>query len=60
MPIITPSYPQQNSARNVMSSTRTVMQEEFQNSFAITEKIMGGKATWDILFEPPNFFNKYK
>jgi poly(A) polymerase len=36
------------------------MQEEFKNGLAITEDIMVGKATWDKLFEPPNFFGKYK
>lgn len=60
MPILTPAHPQQNSARNVMSSTQTIMQEEFQNSRGIAEKIMRGKSTWDKLFETPNFFNKYK
>jgi len=60
MPIITPAYPQQNSTFNVSCSTRTVMQEEFRNGFVITEEIMTGKATWDKLFEQPNFFMKYK
>jgi poly(A) polymerase len=60
MPIITPAYPQQNSTFNVSVSTRTVMQEEFKQGLAITEDIMVGKATWDKLFEPPNFFGKYK
>jgi poly(A) polymerase Pap1 len=26
----------------------------------MTEEIMTGKASWDKLFEPPNFFVKYK
>jgi poly(A) polymerase len=60
MPIITPAYPQQNSTFNVSLSTRTIMQEEFKQGLAITEDIMVGKATWDKLFEPPNFFGKYK
>ena len=60
MPIITPAYPQQNSTFNVSSSTRAVMQEEFKQGLTITEEIMMGKATWAKLFEPPNFFNKYK
>jgi poly(A) polymerase len=60
MPIITPAYPQQNSAFNVSISTRNVMQEEFQQGLAITEEIMAGKATWDKLFEPPDFFGKYR
>lgn len=36
------------------------MQEDFKQGLAITEDIMVGKATWDKLFEPPNFFGKYK
>jgi len=60
MPIITPAYPQQNSTFNVSKSTLRVMQEEFQASMAICEDIISGKAGWEKLFEPPNFFNKYK
>ncbi|XP_012215374.1 poly(A) polymerase type 3 [Linepithema humile] len=60
MPIITPAYPQQNSTFNVSVSTRTIMQEAFENGLTITEEIIIGKATWDKLFEPPNFFGKYK
>ncbi|PNF37421.1 Poly(A) polymerase gamma [Cryptotermes secundus] len=60
MPIITPAYPQQNSTFNVSISNRTIMQEEFKQGLAITEEIMVGKATWEKLFEPPNFFIKYR
>ncbi|KAJ8678749.1 hypothetical protein QAD02_014536 [Eretmocerus hayati] len=60
MPIITPAYPQQNSTFNVSLSTRAIMQEAFENGLSITEEIIMGKASWDKLFEPPNFFSKYK
>ncbi|XP_043483065.1 poly(A) polymerase type 3 isoform X1 [Leptopilina heterotoma] len=60
MPIITPAYPQQNSTFNVSMSTRTIMQDAFENGLSVTEEIIMGKATWDKLFEPPNFFTKYK
>ncbi|KAM3932155.1 poly(A) polymerase gamma [Leptodactylus fuscus] len=60
MPIITPAYPQQNSTYNASTSTRTIMIEEFRQGLAITDEILLGKADWSKLFEPPNFFQKYK
>ncbi len=60
MPIITPAYPQQNSTFNVSSSTRKVILSEFNEGMAITDEIMLGKASWDKLFQPPNFFLKYR
>lgn len=60
MPIITPAYPQQNSTYNVSTSTRTIMSEEFKYGLAVTDEILQGKAEWSKLFEPPNFFQKYK
>ncbi|KAI4898033.1 hypothetical protein NFI96_019255 [Prochilodus magdalenae] len=60
MPIITPAYPQQNSTYNVSTSTRTIMSEEFKYGLTVTDEILLGKADWSKLFEPPNFFQKYK
>ncbi|KAM4599332.1 poly(A) polymerase gamma-like [Fundulus diaphanus] len=60
MPIITPAYPQQNSTYNVSSSTRSIMTEEFKHGLSVTDEILQGKAEWPKLFEPPNFFQKYK
>ncbi|XP_041866773.1 poly(A) polymerase gamma isoform X2 [Melanotaenia boesemani] len=60
MPIITPAYPQQNSTYNVSTSTRTIMSEEFKHGLNVTDEILQGKAEWSKLFEPPNFFQKYK
>uniref|UniRef100_A0A6Q2ZK35 polynucleotide adenylyltransferase n=1 Tax=Esox lucius TaxID=8010 RepID=A0A6Q2ZK35_ESOLU len=60
MPIITPAYPQQNSTYNVSTSTRTIMSEEFKYGLSVTDEILQGKADWSKLFEPPNFFQKYK
>ncbi|XP_015757279.1 PREDICTED: poly(A) polymerase type 3-like [Acropora digitifera] len=60
MPIITPAYPQQNSSFNVSMSTRTIMKEEFDRGLNVTSDALIGKSTWDALFEPPNFFSKYK
>ncbi|KAK2568865.1 Poly(A) polymerase gamma [Acropora cervicornis] len=60
MPIITPAYPQQNSSFNVSMSTRTIMKEEFDHGLEVTNDALNGKSTWDALFQPPNFFTKYK
>lgn len=60
MPIITPAYPQQNSTFNVSLSTRTIMRQEFKQGLAITDEIMLGRTEWMKLFDPPNFFGKYK
>ncbi|XP_064002137.1 poly(A) polymerase gamma isoform X2 [Pogoniulus pusillus] len=60
MPIITPAYPQQNSSYNVSMSTRAVMVEEFKHGLAVTNEILQGKCGWSKLFEPMNFFRKYK
>ncbi|RWS05590.1 Poly(A) polymerase alpha-like protein, partial [Dinothrombium tinctorium] len=60
MPIITPAYPQQNSTFNVTTSTRTIIINEFKNALAICDSIAAGKAEWKDLFEPVNFFSKYR
>nr|XP_021150029.1 poly(A) polymerase gamma isoform X1 [Columba livia] len=60
MPIITPAYPQQNSTYNVSTSTRAVMVEEFKHGLEVTNEILQGKSDWSKLFEPLNFFQKYK
>ncbi|XP_063774289.1 poly(A) polymerase gamma isoform X2 [Pseudophryne corroboree] len=60
MPIITPAYPQQNSTYNASTSTRAIIVEEFRQGLAVTDEILQGKADWSKLFEPLNFFQKYK
>lgn len=60
MPIITPAYPQQNSTYNVTMSTKAVMEQELKEGLAVTQEIIQGKCLWDKLFEPSNFFQKYK
>jgi len=44
----------------VSNSTLKVMQGEFEASLKICEEIVAGKASWERLFEPPNFFCKYR
>ena len=60
MPIITPAYPQQNSAYNVTASTRTIIVDEIKRGFEICQQISHTKSEWSLLFEPRNFFSKYK
>uniref|UniRef100_A0A8C3A6Y4 Poly(A) polymerase n=1 Tax=Cyclopterus lumpus TaxID=8103 RepID=A0A8C3A6Y4_CYCLU len=60
MPIITPVYPQQNTAFNVSPSTLVIMTEEIQRGFAITENIQKKKADWSKLFGASNFLKKYQ
>ncbi|KAM6906815.1 poly(A) polymerase type 3-like, partial [Lycodopsis pacificus] len=60
MPIITPVYPQQNTAFNVSRSTFAVMMEEIQRGYAITEDVQKKKADWSKLFETPDFLQKYQ
>lgn len=60
MPIITPSYPQQNSTFNVTNSTKEIMKEEFNHASHMMDSIITGKAPWSALFEPVAFFTKYR
>lgn len=60
MPIITPAYPQQNSTYNVSQSTRTIMIEEIKRGFEICQDVFASKCEWSALFEPRNFFQRYK
>lgn len=60
MPIITPAYPQQNSTYNVTYSTRSIMIDEIKRGFEICQEIFANKLEWDSLFEPRNFFNRYR
>eukprot|EP01130_Rhizamoeba_saxonica_P006958 TRINITY_DN2788_c0_g3_i1.p1 TRINITY_DN2788_c0_g3~~TRINITY_DN2788_c0_g3_i1.p1 ORF type:complete len:624 (+),score=142.53 TRINITY_DN2788_c0_g3_i1:86-1957(+) len=60
MPIITPAYPSMNSTYNVSRSTMRIMQEEFKRGEQITIDIEAGKKKWEDLFEPNNFFSRYK
>ncbi|CAN0406659.1 unnamed protein product [Lampetra fluviatilis] len=60
MPIITPSYPQQNSTYNVTVSSRAIVTAALREGLVVTHQILLGQAGWDKLFEIPNFFQKYK
>ncbi|XP_033506808.2 poly(A) polymerase type 3-like [Epinephelus lanceolatus] len=60
MPIITPAFPQQNTAVNVSPSTLTIITEEIERGFAITKEIQQQNTDWTKLFEKPDFFEKYE
>lgn len=62
MPIITPAYPCQNSTFNVTQSTRQIMMDEFKEGLETTSEIFkqGEDGDWSKLFEPSNFFQKYR
>ncbi|XP_076592802.1 poly(A) polymerase type 3-like [Chaetodon auriga] len=60
MPIITPTYPQQNTSCNVSPSTFTIIMEEIHRGHAIAEEIQRKTADWPKLFESPDFFGKYE
>ncbi|XP_053963902.1 poly(A) polymerase type 3-like [Anastrepha ludens] len=59
MPIITPAYPQYNSAFNVSEATKKVIINELNRGMATMNVIMSDGAPWDLLFEAPSFFYRY-
>lgn len=60
MPIITPSYPQQNSTHNVTRSTQKLIVQEIKRGFEIVNEIIASKSKWDRLFVRIPFFDRYK
>uniref|UniRef100_UPI0037E9AF03 poly(A) polymerase type 3-like n=1 Tax=Semicossyphus pulcher TaxID=241346 RepID=UPI0037E9AF03 len=60
MPIISPAYPEQNSACNVTRCTLAIMNEEFKRGFTITEDIRQNKESWTQLFEISNLYEQCK
>lgn len=67
MPIITPSYPQQNSTYNVSRSTLAVMKREFREGLKVMKQILTKreavtdltKSPWNYLFRESPFFDRY-
>uniref|UniRef100_A0A5K3FGS5 polynucleotide adenylyltransferase n=2 Tax=Mesocestoides corti TaxID=53468 RepID=A0A5K3FGS5_MESCO len=56
MPILTPSYPSQNSTYNVQRSNRIIIEREIKQGLAVVKEILLRKRTWSDLFEPAFFF----
>lgn len=59
MPIITPCYPQQNSTVNASVSTRSIIIDELNRGHELITQIFEGKAQWNDLFQPAEFFDDY-
>lgn len=61
MPIITPTYPAANSTANVSAETLRQMTREFKKANEMCRAIASekGKAKWDGLFSPSDFFLAY-
>ncbi|BGO96658.1 Poly(A) polymerase [Rhodotorula toruloides] len=60
MPIITPAYPSMCSTHNVTLSTQQIMTAEFKRAADIVDKVFVGSAKWSELFQPHDFFSKYR
>ncbi|BGP44856.1 polynucleotide adenylyltransferase [Rhodotorula kratochvilovae] len=60
MPIITPAYPSMCSTHNVTLSTQQIMTAEFKRAAEIVDRVFVGSATWKELFQPHDFFSKYR
>nr|VZH90243.1 unnamed protein product [Spirometra erinaceieuropaei] len=56
MPILTPSYPSQNSTYNVQRSNRIIIQREIMNGLNLMKEILLRQRPWSDLFEPTFFF----
>uniref|UniRef100_A0A7E4ZV70 Poly(A) polymerase n=1 Tax=Panagrellus redivivus TaxID=6233 RepID=A0A7E4ZV70_PANRE len=60
MPIITPTYPEQNSTFNVTKSTLRIIMKEIKEGLETTNAIAAGTSTWKQLLEPMNYFSQYR
>lgn len=60
MPILTPTFPQQNSTFNVTASTKDVMAAEFGVGLSTCADVFSGKCTWHTLLETTDFLHKYR
>lgn len=60
MPIITPAYPSICSTHNVSCSTQAILTREFKRAADIVDKIVVRSVQWSELFEPHDFFTRYR
>ena len=59
MPVLSPCYPPENTARNVTLSTLFTLKSEFSRGAGIMGDIAAGRATWRDLFARFDFFSAY-
>ncbi|GAA94903.1 uncharacterized protein L969DRAFT_89839 [Mixia osmundae IAM 14324] len=60
MPVITPAYPSMCSTHNISHSSMAVIKAEWERGENIVNRIAVGQTTWAELFEPTDFFYKYR
>lgn len=60
MPIITPTYPEQNTTFNVTKSSLMIIDVELFRGRAVMEARQRGTATWEDLFRQNDFHAKYR
>lgn len=59
MPILTPAFPQRNTAYHITASTRKIIVDEIRNGMTRTDEIIDGIFSWEILFQQYNFFERF-
>mmetsp|Transcript_7317 Transcript_7317/g.15954 ORF Transcript_7317/g.15954 Transcript_7317/m.15954 type:complete len:275 (+) Transcript_7317:2-826(+) len=59
MPIITPCYPSMNSSYNVGEPQLRRLRDELNRASQLSDSILSGRKTWDVLFEGNNFFRQH-
>lgn len=60
MPVITPAYPSICSTHNVGTSTQAILTREFKRAADIVDKIVVRSVQWSELFQPHDFFTRYR
>ena len=56
LPVLTPSYPRQNTIHTMGPSTKKVLMREMDKASNVVNQIYAGKASWKDLFQRHNFF----
>lgn len=59
MPIITPCYPPMNSSYNVGEPQLRRLRDELGRASELSDDVLAGRKTWDVLFEGNDFFKHH-